>query len=247
MSSSSTYWPRWRGPRKWSRTRALRGLAHPLGGVRVGEQRAARARRRRRRSRGSTSRPVTPSSIWSWMPPTSVATTGRALPHRLGDGQPEALGEALLHDDVGAPLQRVDDDRVLVGVVHRQQREVDPAADRRRQRVPGRLDLGEDLGALGVVGDRGDVRARRARGAAPRRPCTCSAKPASTPSGSLSRSQRETCATSGVSSRSGCLLDHRAPAARRGRCCRRAARTPRATGGGGRRRGRRRAAPRSRW
>ena len=53
-----------------------------------------------------------------------LATTGAALPHRLGDGEPEALGEALLHDDVGAALERVDDRRVLLDVLHRQQREV---------------------------------------------------------------------------------------------------------------------------
>ena len=75
-----------------------------------------------------------PSSIWSWMPPTRRGDDRAALPHRLGDGQAEALGEALLHDDVGAPLERVDDHRVLVGVGHRQQREVHAAADVARQR-----------------------------------------------------------------------------------------------------------------
>ena len=80
-----------------------------------------------------------------------------ALPHRLGDGEPEALGEALLGHDVGAALQRVDDDRVLVGLVHRQQREVHAPADALRQLVPRRLDLLEDLRALGIVGHRRDV------------------------------------------------------------------------------------------
>ena len=60
-----------------------------------------------------------------------LATTGAALPHRLGDRQPEALGQALLHDDVGAALERVDDHRVLLEVLHRQQREVDRARARR--------------------------------------------------------------------------------------------------------------------
>ena len=64
------------------------------------------------------------------MPPTSRRDDRAALPHRLGDGEPEALGEALLDHDVGAALQRVDDHGVLVGVVHRQQREVHAAADR---------------------------------------------------------------------------------------------------------------------
>ena len=84
--------------------------------------------------------PVAPSSIWSWMPPTRRRRPG-ALPHRLGDRQPEALGEALLHDDVGAALQRVDDHRVLVDVLHRQQREVHAPADVARQVAPRGLGL----------------------------------------------------------------------------------------------------------
>src|SRR5215470_5862786 len=39
---------------------------------------------------------------------------GTALPHALSHGQAEALGEALLHDHAGMPLQRVDHHRVLV-------------------------------------------------------------------------------------------------------------------------------------
>ena len=111
-----------------------------------------------------------PSSIWSWMPPTARGDDRAPLPHRLGDGQPEALGEALLHDDVGAALERVDDHRVLVGIVHRQQREVHPTALAARQLAPGGLDLREHLGALRVVGDRASRPGPRARGAARRRP-----------------------------------------------------------------------------
>ena len=53
-----------------------------------------------------------------------------SLPHRLGDGQPEALGEALLHHHVGAGLQCVDDPGVLVRVAHRQRCEVNALAPR---------------------------------------------------------------------------------------------------------------------
>ena len=97
----------------------------------------------------------------------------------------------------------------------------------RGQLVPGGLDLGEHLGALGVVGDRADVGAgeQQVRVSAAR---TCSAKPARTPSGSLRRSHRDTCASSGR--RAGAEPPR---ASRRGggrsRRCRRAARTPRGT------------------
>ena len=79
---------------------------------------------------------------------------GPSLPHRLCHGQPEALGEPLLGDDVGAALHRVDDRGVLLGVFHRQQRQVHAAAHIRRQVTPRGLDLGEYLGSLGVVGRR---------------------------------------------------------------------------------------------
>ena len=62
------------------------------------------------------------------MPPTAVATIGLALPHRLGDGEAEALGEALLGHDRRVALDRVDDGSVLVGVAHRDAREVDAGA-----------------------------------------------------------------------------------------------------------------------
>ena len=80
------------------------------------------------------------------------------FPHRLGDGQPEPLDEALLHDEMGVALQRVDDDRVLVAVVHRNGREVDAPADLIGQVRPLCSALGEHGGALGVVGHRRDVR-----------------------------------------------------------------------------------------
>jgi len=50
------------------------------------------------------------------------------LPHRLRHREPEALREALLGDDVCPSLERVDDHGVLVSILHRQLRQVDPAA-----------------------------------------------------------------------------------------------------------------------
>ena len=125
------------------------------------------------------------------------------LPHRLGDGQPEALGQRLLHDDVGAGLERVDDRAVLLGVLHRQAGEVDPRPRRVRERAPG----GDDL-LRAPRRPRGRRRrrrspGRRARGARRSSSPTWRAKPWSTPTGSLRRSQRETWATTRASGGSG--------------------------------------------
>ena len=49
-----------------------------------------------------------------------------ALPHRFGHGQTEALAQALLDDHAGVTLEGVDDRGVLVGVGHRQRREMHP-------------------------------------------------------------------------------------------------------------------------
>ena len=51
------------------------------------------------------------------MPPIATRHDRARLPHRLRDCQPEALGQALLHDHVGAALQRVDHRGVLLDVV----------------------------------------------------------------------------------------------------------------------------------
>ena len=102
-----------------------------------------------------------PSSICSRMPPIARGDDRAALPHRLCDGEPEALSQALLRDHVGAPLKGVDDHRVLVGVRHRQQGEVHATADPAGQLRPSRLDFCEHLLALGVVGDRRHVGARQ--------------------------------------------------------------------------------------
>src|SRR5205807_8413092 len=42
------------------------------------------------------------------------------LPHRFRDSEAEPFREALLDNHVGAPLQRIDDGRVLACVVHRE-------------------------------------------------------------------------------------------------------------------------------
>ena len=86
-------------------------------------------------------------------PADSRRDHGASFPHRLRHREAEALREALLGDDVRAALQRVDDHGVLLGVLHRQQRQVDAAAHIRRQVVPRGLGLGEHLGALRVVRD----------------------------------------------------------------------------------------------
>ena len=91
--------------------------------------RASIASARASRSRGSSiSSPLTPIDDLILDPADAGADHRPALPHRLGDGQPEALGEALLHDDVRSPLQRVDHRRVFVEVVHRQADQMRPAA-----------------------------------------------------------------------------------------------------------------------
>ncbi len=73
------------------------------------------------------------------------------LPHCFGDGESKALDEALLHHDVGVALQRVDDDCVLIDIVHRNRGEVHaPWMDSgtvRQQRAA----LGEHVGTLRVV------------------------------------------------------------------------------------------------
>ena len=54
-------------------------------------------------------------------------------------------------------MERVDDDGVFVGVLHRQQCKVHAAARLPRQCAPSGVDLREHPGALGVVGDGGHV------------------------------------------------------------------------------------------
>jgi hypothetical protein len=76
------------------------------------------------------------------------------LPHRLRHGKPEALRDALLHDHTRVPLERVDDDRVLLGVLHRKGRQVDAAAGLVGQRLAQGDRVAPHALALRVVGDR---------------------------------------------------------------------------------------------
>src|SRR4051812_27712258 len=89
--------------------------------------------------------------------PDARADHRLALPHRLAHGQPEALGEALLHDDVRARLQGVDHRRVLLAVVHGQRREVHARADVGGELLARALAVLEHLAALRVVVDGLDV------------------------------------------------------------------------------------------
>jgi hypothetical protein len=142
-----------------------RGLAHALGAVRVEQQFAHPLAEGAEVARlDEVARAAVLDLV---LDPADPRRHDRAaLPHRLRHGQPEALGEALLSDHVGAALERVDDDGVLFGVVHRQQRQVNAAAHVRGQRMPGGLGLREDGGALRVVRDRHGRRGRPAAGAA---------------------------------------------------------------------------------
>ena len=65
------------------------------------------------------SRPA-PAVLDLILDPSNPAAHERPLlPHALGDGEAEALGQALLDDDIGPALQRVDDGRVFLQVVRR--------------------------------------------------------------------------------------------------------------------------------
>ena len=75
------------------------------------------------------------------------------LPHRLRDGEPEPLGDALLDDDGCVALEGVDDRRRLVGVGHRCAGEVHAAARGVGQSPPELDALLEHLGGLGIVRD----------------------------------------------------------------------------------------------
>ena len=131
----AAYSSRWRSPRKWRSTwvRAFR------------PRRLASTGSRRRRS---TAAPKLSTSCGSWTrspvsrprsdrrsrrprspPPGGSSTSPR-------HGETEALGEALLGDDRGVPLERVDHERVLDRVVHRDGGEFDALPDIVRQRPP---------------------------------------------------------------------------------------------------------------
>ena len=180
-------------PRNLWRTRSFASRPIASAARRVVEQRADRGAVGGEVERIVEQQPVSPSTIWSWMPPIATGDDRARLPHRLGDGQPEALGQALLHDHVGATLQRVDDRGVLLDVGHRQRDEVhalgdvvghaSPRGDRLR-RAPGRPPGRRSRPRRPARRRRGARRHARARRAARSRRIT--------PIGSLSASQRET-------------------------------------------------------
>ena len=187
----------------------VRRGAHPPGQRRDRRAASTTADPNSDRSRGwASSVPETPSTIWSWMPPMRLATTGAALPHRLGHREAEALGQALLHHHVRVALQGIDDRRVLIEVVHRQRRQVHPRSDIIGQAMPAPR---ERRRTRRRPRDRRPPRPSRGPPAADGRRCEprrCSANPLSTPSGSLSRSQRETCTTTRSERGQRSHLDH---------------------------------------
>ena len=85
------------------------------------------ARPQAARSEGSSiSRPDEPWEIWSCYSSDSAADSRSPLQHRFCHGQAEPFGQALLHDDVGPPLQGVDHGPVFLNILHRQACQVNP-------------------------------------------------------------------------------------------------------------------------
>ena len=154
----STYWARWRSPRNccWTRSWADR----PRRSARAGSlsSRCSVAAKASRSCGSAIEQAVAPIGDLVLDPAHRAGHHGPALPHGLGDRQPEPLDEALLHDRVRVPLERVDDDGVLVHVVHRDRRQVHPLANAVGQRAPLRTALGQHLGAFGIVVHAGHVR-----------------------------------------------------------------------------------------
>ena len=92
------------------------------------------------------------------MPPTRLASTGRAFHIASATRQPEPLGQTLLDNHVGAALDGVDHGPVLLQILHGQTGQMDPIPGRPGQRRPGPADPLEDLVGFGVVADRGGRR-----------------------------------------------------------------------------------------
>src|SRR5271166_1788910 len=97
----------------------VRGLAHPGCLSLVAEQEAG-CRSERRQVGGIWQQDARAIGDLVNDPADRRADDRAPLPHSLGHGQPEPFGQALLHDDGGVPLQRVDHGRVLVDVIERQ-------------------------------------------------------------------------------------------------------------------------------
>jgi hypothetical protein len=131
----------------------VRGPAHALRAGRIAEQVSDR-----RPEGGEIARVIEQYSALAVrdliLDPAGLGRHHRArLPHRLGHGQPEPLGDALLRDHPCVTLKRVDDDCVLVGIVHPDRREVDAGTELLWQALPRGDRAAQDLLALGVVGD----------------------------------------------------------------------------------------------
>ncbi len=139
-------------PRNRSRTRSR--AAAPIASAAAGSSSRRRtAAPKAARSSGSIDQD-TPVAIGDLVgDPADAAGHDRpGLPHGLRDGQPEPLGQALLHHDRGVALERVDDRRVLLQVVHRQKSQVDALAHGRLELAPVAASGGQHGGALGIVG-----------------------------------------------------------------------------------------------
>ena len=152
-------------------------------------------------SRGSWRRsPSRPSSIWSTIPPTALATTGRAFHIASVTVRPKPSRRLFWTTTARGAAARSRSRRS-----RRRRPWGGPRSARagaaRAQGAPGRRHLREHGRAVRVVGDAGDGRSREHElGVSPVAGLKA-ANPSSTPMGSLRRSQRETCTTSGTPAR----------------------------------------------
>ena len=126
-----------------------------------------------------------------------------ALEHRLGDGQAEALGEALLRHDRGVSLQRVDRRaRSRRGRPSGRSRDAHGRVRRAAARATRRRQSSSTCSRLGIVRYAAHLGPdQRERASMGERGATCSANACMTPAMSFIESQRETWTTSGAPTR----------------------------------------------